>query len=155
MGHKNRIGRHRKQHRVVSDADVGRPRKYRERKVTIFTYDQLSQMLWREDYKSLVKDALDRDPEQAAVLRKHVDSDSFHYKRVLTANVDKDKWALQQFEEKEDLRIAEQLGVLDTMASQKCRVPLKEARGIASKLRRQGMATTTAASYSGMPCGYL
>jgi hypothetical protein len=138
----------RKQHRSVSDAANHRPFKYHSTGPRYLTYRQISGHLWGHDYKGLVKDSLDNDPEQAATFRKRLESAPGHYKRRLQKHGD--SAALQVYEEKEDLRIAEWLSELDGATSQKSRNPFKEAKGIQSKILRLGTAATGAASYEGL-----
>ena len=113
----------------------------------MLTYRQLSTILWGGDYKLLVKDALDSDPEMAATIRTRLESAPGHYKRRLKAAGD--TAALMSYEEKEEYRIAILLSELDGACSQKCRTPFKEAKGIQAKIQRMGVAAAGAASYEG------
>ena len=125
----------------------GRPRVHRERQKQMLTCREISQRLWCGDYKLLVKDALEADPEMAATCRTHLESNNAHYKRRLQKHSDPS--ALEVYVEKEDLRIAEWLSELDGASSQKCKTPFKEAKGIQAKIVRTGVAATGAASYEG------
>ena len=113
----------------------------------MLTCREISQRLWCGDYKLLVKDALEADPEMAATCRTHLESNNAHYKRRLQKHSDPS--ALEVYVEKEDLRIAEWLSELDGASSQKCKTPFKEAKGIQAKIVRTGVAATGAASYEG------
>jgi hypothetical protein len=147
MGRTQTLGRSMKRRNAASDAPVGRPRMYAARCKANLTYRQISEFLWGADYKVLVRDALDGDPEMAATLRTRMESAPGHYKRVLKKAGD--SAAMQAYEEKQDLRISVMLCELDGAASQKCRTPFKEAKGIQSKMLRLGVASAGEASHEG------
>ena len=101
--------------RTVSNRPTGRPRLYRHRLARVQTYLQISEQLWRGDYKFMVAQALNSDPELATSMRQHQNSTRGRCKVRLTKA--ENAAPLQACTEKEDLRIAEWICEMDAGGS--------------------------------------
>jgi hypothetical protein len=131
----------------LSDAAVGRPRIYTEQKLKYYSYRDIAERLWLPDYRPIVEAAIAEHPAMAETITGYLSAAPGHYKRLLASNSDPTQ--LAAYSAKVDLRLAELIGEIDGMASQKCKSVLKEAKGIAFKLTGISMCQVKAASYSG------